>query len=146
MLCSSFFFFKQKTAYEMRISDWSSDVSSSDLALRHTTGPQSRLVAALFRRAPHSGRLLADPGHFLFRAAHHIGIRTYPQMGGLGDGTLSGVVMFRGGVELADHATQPRRNGARSGGISTELTIRRAVGGACSCNRKIVFSKISHRL
>src|SRR3546814_5653387 len=26
-----FFFFKQKTAYEMRISDWSSDVSSSDL-------------------------------------------------------------------------------------------------------------------
>src|SRR3546814_8988888 len=32
-----FFFFKQKTAYEMRISDWSSDVCSSDLqpALRH---------------------------------------------------------------------------------------------------------------
>src|SRR3546814_7156190 len=33
MLCRSsvFFFFKQKTAYEMRISDWSSDVCSSDL-------------------------------------------------------------------------------------------------------------------
>src|SRR3546814_2823787 len=29
-----FFFFKQKTAYEMRISDWSSDVCSSDLAER----------------------------------------------------------------------------------------------------------------
>src|SRR3546814_6705804 len=28
-----FFFFKQKTAYEMRIRDWSSDVCSSDLAL-----------------------------------------------------------------------------------------------------------------
>src|SRR3546814_5059665 len=27
------FFFKQKTAYEMRISDWSSDVGSSDLAV-----------------------------------------------------------------------------------------------------------------
>src|SRR3546814_7921338 len=27
------FFFKQKTAYEMRISDWSSDVCSSDLAV-----------------------------------------------------------------------------------------------------------------
>src|SRR3546814_5497794 len=27
----SFFFFKQKTAYELRISDWSSDVCSSDL-------------------------------------------------------------------------------------------------------------------
>src|SRR3546814_3143749 len=29
---SLFFFFKQKTAYEMRISDWSSDVCSSDLS------------------------------------------------------------------------------------------------------------------
>src|SRR3546814_17925220 len=29
-----FFFFKQKTAYEMRISDWSSDVCSSDLISR----------------------------------------------------------------------------------------------------------------
>src|SRR3546814_4514615 len=28
---ADFFFFKQKTAYEMRISDWSSDVCSSDL-------------------------------------------------------------------------------------------------------------------
>src|SRR3546814_15825546 len=30
-MCCVFFFFKQKTAYEMRISDWSSDVCSSDL-------------------------------------------------------------------------------------------------------------------
>src|SRR3546814_11473214 len=30
-VCFCFFFFKQKTAYEMRISDWSSDVCSSDL-------------------------------------------------------------------------------------------------------------------
>src|SRR3546814_2970838 len=30
------FFFKQKTAYEMRISDWSSDVCSSDLSSRHS--------------------------------------------------------------------------------------------------------------
>src|SRR3546814_3439594 len=29
--CCSFFFFKQKTAYDIRISDWSSDVCSSDL-------------------------------------------------------------------------------------------------------------------
>src|SRR3546814_479646 len=32
--CFFFFFFKQKTAYEMRISDWGSDVCSSDLALK----------------------------------------------------------------------------------------------------------------
>src|SRR3546814_19598371 len=37
-----FFFFKQKTAYEMRISDWSSDVCSSDLA----AGPQPLLAVA----------------------------------------------------------------------------------------------------
>src|SRR3546814_10568804 len=30
-----FFFFKQKTAYELRISDWSSDVCSSDLVRLH---------------------------------------------------------------------------------------------------------------
>src|SRR3546814_5560044 len=36
-MCSLFFFFKQKTAYEMRISDWSSDVCSSDLTSRCDT-------------------------------------------------------------------------------------------------------------
>src|SRR3546814_10910156 len=38
-----FFFFKQKTAYEMRISDWSSDVCSSDLCMRrapHAVAPE----------------------------------------------------------------------------------------------------------
>src|SRR3546814_3348851 len=35
--CMLFFFFKQKTAYEMRISDWSSDVCSSDLLLFRLT-------------------------------------------------------------------------------------------------------------
>src|SRR3546814_4405497 len=43
----SFFVFKQKTAYEMRISDWSSDVCSSDLALgtaRETAGDLDALA------------------------------------------------------------------------------------------------------
>src|SRR3546814_16380795 len=46
-----FFFFKQKTAYEMRISDWSSDVCSSDLrGCRSATqgcgrcGPEGKMV------------------------------------------------------------------------------------------------------
>src|SRR3546814_2101935 len=34
-----FFFFKQKTAYELRISDWSSDVCSSDLGWDDVDGP-----------------------------------------------------------------------------------------------------------
>src|SRR3546814_9433698 len=35
-----FFYFQQKAAYEMRISDWSSDVCSSDLTLPWTAGPR----------------------------------------------------------------------------------------------------------
>src|SRR3546814_6097582 len=38
VLCLCFFFFKQKTAYERRISDWSSDVCSSDLVLTNWGG------------------------------------------------------------------------------------------------------------
>src|SRR3546814_19604921 len=46
-----FFFFKQKTAYEMRISDWSSDVCSSDLRLReHPQMRAARQVPMLLDR------------------------------------------------------------------------------------------------
>src|SRR3546814_1260759 len=38
------FFFKQKTAYEMRISDWSSDVCSSDLVAAHAGALQARVA------------------------------------------------------------------------------------------------------
>src|SRR3546814_12248916 len=48
-----FFFFKQKTAYEMRISDWSSDVCSSDL---HWRCGHSRCNRG---RTFHSGRIVA---------------------------------------------------------------------------------------
>src|SRR3546814_4741502 len=41
LLICVFFFFKQKTAYEMRISDWSSDVCSSDLLVPETRKPAS---------------------------------------------------------------------------------------------------------
>src|SRR3546814_5393559 len=58
-LCG-FFFFKQKTAYDMRISDWSSDVCSSDLMGRNiaSRGRSARGPVADFnllfasRRAP----------------------------------------------------------------------------------------------
>src|SRR3546814_1251115 len=61
-----FFFFKQKTAYEMRISDWSSDVCSSDLWLRHvrilpspnTNAPFRELSAKLRTPLPGAAGLL----------------------------------------------------------------------------------------
>src|SRR3546814_2362689 len=42
-----FFFFKQKTAYEMRISDWSSDVCSSDLGAGREPRPGAAAACAL---------------------------------------------------------------------------------------------------
>src|SRR3546814_4832360 len=49
------FFLKQKTAYEMRISDWSSDVCSSDLA-RRPRAPASRGAAAASAPRPPARR------------------------------------------------------------------------------------------
>src|SRR3546814_3270110 len=59
-VCAFFFFFKQKTAYEMRISDWSSDVCSSDLAdpdhadcrVRSQCAPMRGLYRAELSRLP----------------------------------------------------------------------------------------------
>src|SRR3546814_1835671 len=49
------FFFKQKTAYEMRISDWSSDVCSSDLRV---TALHVAIVIVGFRNLPDIQRCL----------------------------------------------------------------------------------------
>src|SRR3546814_8408254 len=50
-----FFFFKQKTAYEMRISDWSSDVCSSDLLHQERRVSHAWLLPALPAVALHAG-------------------------------------------------------------------------------------------
>src|SRR3546814_2136808 len=67
-----FFFFKQKTAYEMRISDWSSDVCSSDLHRKpdadHQQAEQYQQPASIdsladlrsYARANHAGRRKND--------------------------------------------------------------------------------------
>src|SRR3546814_2095580 len=54
---SCFFFFKQKTAYEMRISDWSSDVCSSDLleALHNVADVETHLILS-----PSAGQTIVD--------------------------------------------------------------------------------------
>src|SRR3546814_6891410 len=61
-----FFFFKQKTAYEMRISDWSSDVCSSDLVVAGAAqrlGPDPRTRDPVARRGEaHIGKIVAVVG------------------------------------------------------------------------------------
>src|SRR3546814_5354861 len=47
-----FFFYKQKTAYEMRISDWSSDVCSSDLTLHLPPGDWPTVLDCLCAHFP----------------------------------------------------------------------------------------------
>src|SRR3546814_19104307 len=56
-----FFFFKQKTAYEMRISDWSSDVCSSDLLGREF---RPRRIAGEVVEQGYAG-IEQSPGHVL---------------------------------------------------------------------------------
>src|SRR3546814_8834640 len=59
------FFFKQKTAYEMRISDWSSDVCSSDLVPLHTFG----VGPVHGQTGEELGRHAATPAGVVVRAA-----------------------------------------------------------------------------
>src|SRR3546814_4533739 len=61
--CCYFFFFKQKTAYEMRISDWSSDVCSSDLADRGGGKAQQEAVESeVVKQPPQLRRRLVGIG------------------------------------------------------------------------------------
>src|SRR3546814_18443251 len=57
-----FFFFKQKTAYEMRISDWSSDVCSSDLAV-HAIGDKVQCPEAIAAQSVLAAAALAVQSH-----------------------------------------------------------------------------------
>src|SRR3546814_13771134 len=58
-----FFFFKQKTAYEMRISDWSSDVCSSDLD-REVARVSTPLLSSAAGRAAANRKLLQTCRNF----------------------------------------------------------------------------------
>src|SRR5881628_3913746 len=78
-----FFFFKQKTAYEMSVSDWSSDVCSSDLDRPVVLGPQQHQevnVGRVVRKNDARGCLApvrrsekAREGQHHHRSAHVVG-------------------------------------------------------------------------
>src|SRR3546814_8688466 len=106
-----FFFFKQKTAYEMRISDWSSDVCSSDLRQRRL-GQEGELARVVhfyglgvgrgFDKADRSFRHLAEGADHLRVSAmadeqdvppfrHHL----FGLAVNLGDKRAGGVQIFK---------------------------------------------------
>src|SRR3546814_3185903 len=79
-----FFFFKQKTAYEMRISDWSSDVCSSDLSDPIAKSPllsmtpdamAGQIATAASGARREDARLVAEARAGLDQAAREIGNR-----------------------------------------------------------------------
>src|SRR3546814_7815815 len=82
------FFFKQKTAYEMRISDWSSDVCSSDLSGggRRAGGDEMSEGDAGDRRPAEAWALLEkEPKAVL------VDVRTAPEWGFVGVPRLDGI-------------------------------------------------------
>src|SRR3546814_10786293 len=64
--CVRFFVFKQKTAYEMRISDWSSDVCSSDLI--YAADAAGRGAGCGREQRPPQPRLARRPARTAYRA------------------------------------------------------------------------------
>src|SRR3546814_5261778 len=112
-LLAYWFFCKQKTAYEMRISDWSSDVCSSDL--RGGVLDRRRLAAsAQAARDQGAGALVAAPSPN--RAARHRLAGPRPALGGsLGECRLPA----ERPCDVLDAGAgrhQPRRAGGRSAG------------------------------
>src|SRR3546814_6312511 len=103
-----FFFFKQRTAYELRISDWSSDVCSSDLILRDS-GKVSR--EALLGLDLHAAQDLD--------ALRLRGARAVERFGEIADGVAAErhildqsqdpLAIFDGNIVLALHIFRPDR-------------------------------------
>src|SRR3546814_12339188 len=106
-----FFFFKQKTAYEMRISDWSSDVCSSDLL--PLAGAQGLLQALQDAQV---GLQFGEPPLLLQRRPQAFQIAAGIVHVGL---LHHHVVQPAGGVEL---------DGARHGPLATHLLEDLALG------------------
>src|SRR3546814_998037 len=99
-----FFLFKQKTAYEMRISDWSSDVCSSDLLDLEEVSTLADLEAVLATVLPDADT--AGAGDHLTgdeerdQVAHDVGERGRAShqvvlVGPVGDALVVGVVLVR---------------------------------------------------
>src|SRR3546814_2628054 len=74
------FFFKQKTAYEMRISDWSSDVCSSDLILHSTSQQDDDYFSQELQLAYESDRLNVIGGLYYFDRNFQQNAQTYASL------------------------------------------------------------------
>src|SRR3546814_1903036 len=137
LLLTVLFFFKQKTAYDMRISDWSSDVCSSDLNVGNEL--QRASLERVAAHQPHDvgRRDRADPGRVAAR-------------GGQGVGPGAGEVV----IDPRDIARHPRLHRARllpprrrddvgrSEEHTSELQSLMRISYAVFCLKKIITHQI----
>src|SRR3546814_14031021 len=104
-----FSFFKQKTAYGVRISDWSSDVCSSDLVEEIRPGLRQYLFEDEHEQTPFSR---SQRSLVYARAKNEVSDRAF--------GTL--VDVYKNGYEFIAHSTQPAP-------IADPATFRIKIGG-----------------
>src|SRR3546814_9225030 len=144
--------FKQKTAYDMRISDWSSDVCSSDLVT-----PKMANAEPLSFRVLRHRHLRHDhyQHHFLCQcricslALHHLGGRLYARLAGMDVEALAAAAaaVVLSVVHLAFHTQQepvPRTVEKRSEEHTSELQSLMRISYAVFCLKKKKITKTSN--
>src|SRR3546814_6735617 len=134
-----FFFCKQKTAYEMRISDWSSDVCSSDLPEERTIQP---LAGVVCKKAEKRKRRRYENGHEMGRGfrCHMRGVGPWRPVCGADRsaarcaGNRSGEVRVAGGRVCA--VVRPALAWPRSEEHTSELQSLMRISYAVFCLNK----------
>src|SRR3546814_5321765 len=109
-----FFFFKQKTAYEMRISDWSSDVCSSDLPLGIARG---QIAKTYIVAEAEDGLVIVDQ-----HAAHERLVLEQLRRGMTGQAVPSQGLLLPEVVEIDEPACDRLEAAATQDRTSTRLT------------------------
>src|SRR3546814_8905029 len=145
-----FFFFKQKTAYEMRISDWSSDVCSSDL-LHHVVARSVHLrrrinsVGVPVARERWRGRVArrqirtALSGHILHSSGRHVLRGTMAHFGMLGRAV--GIGRKRHVMVYRSHVGGLLVGSSRSEEHTSELQSLMRISYAVFCLKKKIETK-----
>src|SRR3546814_3118340 len=130
MLAYYFFFFKQKTAYEMRISDWTSDVCSSDLEAEERHGGRQHTGPFILRFIEQFARGRSDDGmdaclaqmrgqHHRLQRGFHRPLRVRQEIGDTGQGLV--------GFGVED--VQDRANQQRVAGLFPMVALLKAAFG-----------------
>src|SRR3546814_13783932 len=139
LLVYVFFFFKQKTAYEMRISDWSSDVCSSDLV----AGLQQPVVEAaiMFDRTQAVGRYaqLHALAERVRQQRHILQVRQEGALGlvvGVAD-IVANLAALAGQFADARHRLCPRQKNFGSEYGCVPINGRYQTGGSRSEERRV---------